>query len=115
MDNIFELFLDYSFYKEGIVPMAVDTLHFDFLKILVKTSSEESLKMKRKFRKLWRKEVKQKISVTKTHHVLDIMNLYGLGGDNPSITQKYRRKKLVMVSMRNKTNDFIRINNIIEK
>jgi len=58
-DILTKLIRDAAFHNLGIAPIDVSISRYDFNKLLESLPPEESRKMKRKFRKLWRKYSKE--------------------------------------------------------
>jgi hypothetical protein len=95
MDNILELFQTMFFHNAGVVPLSLKSMHFDYNRILAELSPDEARKMKRKFRKMWRKYLKSYMFNVVSPHLVEIVRPYGFGEDSPTKLQKYRRKKFV--------------------
>lgn len=72
----------------GIIP--VDNASHDMRRPLARLDPSDARKMKRKFRKAWRAELKKQAS-SGTNHAKDV----GLGAKQPTRYQKYARKLLV--------------------
>ena len=77
-----------AFLEIGIAPIKRST--DDINRILATLSPEEARKMKRKFRKVWRSLVSKKKQKSKE-------GAYGLGAENPSKSQRNRRKAEVFI------------------
>lgn len=82
----------------GIVPMEVPTINVS--RALENLTKEESLSLRRKFRKLWRQAMKEEASKTNGKqralirlHILE--KQCGLGKDRPSKANMLLRKKIV--------------------
>jgi|LauGreDrversion4_2_1035121.scaffolds.fasta_scaffold75434_2 hypothetical protein len=79
------------FMSVGIVPIDIRRTHKDFNRYLASLPPDEARKMKRKFRKLWRKFVKNPKGV-KSHYLQQL----GKGAENPTRRQKQMRKVEVL-------------------
>jgi hypothetical protein len=86
MNPAVRMMIHHVMFQEGIVPMEDTTM--DMNRALAGLSPEEARKMKRKFRKLWRKELK--VMSAKSRKTLQPM----MGGP-PSRCQKQNRKQRV--------------------
>jgi hypothetical protein len=85
-----------AFLELGIAPIKHSTDDID--RILSSLSPEEARKMKRKFRKVWRSIVAKKAKKSQT-------NAYGLGAENPSKSQRNRRKAEVFIYVMKKVTE----------
>lgn len=70
----------------GIVPL--ETLYHDVNKALAALPPEDAKKMKRKFRKLWRKIARQKLAQSPSY----VRRSIGLGNKEPDKKHKKNRK-----------------------
>jgi len=94
-----ELMLKTVYHEAGIVQIA-STAH-DVNRTLAGMSPEEARKMKRKFRKLWRKAVAHELTRAKSPAAyLHSKSRAGLGEPAPEKRHKAYRKILVGVEMR---------------
>lgn len=79
----------------GIAPM-IDPLH-DMRRGITQLSAEDNRATKRKFRKLWRKAMRQKLLDTKSPAAQKLLQTkLGSGVANPTSAQRLERKRLVM-------------------
>lgn len=80
-----------AMFESGVIPItdANNVMH-DFKRVLNQLPPDEALKLKRKFRKVWRKLAKSKNSTEERNKAV-----YGLGAINPSRSQRRTRKELV--------------------
>lgn len=95
MNNILELFQTMLFHNVGVVPITLKSMHFDYNRILANLPPDEARKMKRKFRKMWRKHLRSYSLGIVSPHLIEAVRPYGFGENAPSKLQKYRRKKFV--------------------
>ena len=89
-------FIHTVMFTEGIVPMENPAM--DVRRALKDVSPEDARKMKRKFRKMWRKQVKALASKEKTGlptHLKSVTAMISKKGTAPSRRQKLRRKEVV--------------------
>lgn len=89
MDPLKKLFLDSAYHTLGIVP--IEWTGHDINKVLATLPPDEARKMRRKFRKLWRKFAK---NPSKGRNVKYLAQL-GLGSKDPTRRQKSTRKQEV--------------------
>ncbi|HAN16498.1 MAG TPA: hypothetical protein DCP73_13255 [Chloroflexi bacterium] len=83
----------------GVAPL--DTVHFDINKMLAGLPPDEARKMRRKFRKLWRKYTKRKMSEAKgVSHKQTAVREVGLGEQSPTRAQRNHRKRAVYWGLR---------------
>jgi hypothetical protein len=82
-----------TMFDAGVVPLTQAETGFDMKRILAQLPHEEAHKLKRKFRKLWRKLAK---SETKLGDSNKMKRLYGAGEVNPSRNARKNRKQLVL-------------------
>jgi hypothetical protein len=85
-DPIFKILQNAAFHEMGIAPL--DMIIYDYSRVLSELPPDEARKMKRKFRKLWRKAAKKPgkgIAKTYTEQL-------GLGSKEPTRKQKRMRK-----------------------
>ena len=98
-------------FQEGIVPYHVSNL-VPVSKSLADLPEEEARKMKRKFRKLWRKARKNLLNNKEcVKHASDSEFLawyYGEVGASPNREQLARRKNLVAADMRKKAQELVK-------
>jgi hypothetical protein len=112
--NLRKFFLYDVSLKEGIVPFDPQTHNVSISSALANLPEEESRKMKRKFRKLWRKARKNLLSeksLAQLHLVGDeefIAHYYGKPGMVPSREQLARRKNLVAADVRKKVQELVK-------
>lgn len=102
-----ERFFTYQVYlQEGIVPIEKSG---DMNKALDTMSPEQAIKMKRKFRKMWRKAVKSEF-LQKEADPEFVKHWYGLdnGGRVPTRAQKNSRKQLVKSLVEEKVRDCVK-------
>jgi hypothetical protein len=101
MDMAQVLQLQHAFMEAGIVPIRMSAndlgLHIfqDVNHYLDTLPPDEARKIKRKFRKLWRKAVAESTGNSKTL-IRHAKKLYGLGTPNPEKKHKMARKSAVM-------------------
>lgn len=81
-------------FESGIVP--IEHPEHDMTRILSQLPAEESLKMKRRFRKLWRKMVKAE---KKPGVQAGLARQAGMGAKKPTKAQKLARKRLVYAQL----------------
>ena len=81
-DVVERTFLQVAMFKMGVVP--IEDPSFDYRRILKQLPPEEARKLKRKFRKLWRKLLSKKDAARA-----------GLGKRVPDRFQRHYRKQLV--------------------
>lgn len=83
----------------GIIPM--EKTDFDMRRALSQLPPEEARILKRKFRKLWRKAMREEIGNGKTREtqVQSLKAQYGVGKHVPSRMERNARKKLVFNKM----------------
>jgi hypothetical protein len=94
-------FIHAVMFESGIIPMEKTTL--DMRRALQQLDPEEARTLKRKFRKLWRKAMKQEIGDPKSKRA-DVKETaakqkYGVGKHVPSRTERNARKQLVFDQM----------------
>ena len=90
MDILKKLLSDIAFNNLGIAPIDGDKITADFNRTLDSVSPKEARKMKRKFRKLWRKYAQDgKLPKRYTERL-------GLGSKEPTREQKKARKEEVL-------------------
>jgi hypothetical protein len=98
VDEVFKLKLQIEFMNRGLVPLGMlcggAPIHFDINKLISELSPAEARAMRRKFRKEWRRIVKQKVrrggkEGKSTAHML------GFGLDEPKRKHKESRKQKV--------------------
>ena len=112
--NLQKFFLYNVCFQEGIVPLDPPHYNTSIAKALADLPEEESRKMKRKFRKLWRKARKNLLSEknqNSRNFVGDADFLtwyYGEAGSPPSREQLARRKNLVAADMRKKAQELVK-------
>lgn len=78
-------------FEAGIIP--IEQPEHDMTRVLAQLSPEDAQKMKRKFRKLWRKMVREKKDAPRMQAA--IANQAGMGAKKPTKAQKLARKRLV--------------------
>lgn len=82
-----------AYLNEGIVPL--DELHKDVNRLLADVPTEEAHRMKRKFRKLWRKLAKEMAKKNQER----AKSIYGLGQQDQTRRQRTARKSSVSSSI----------------
>lgn len=95
-------FIHSTMFELGIVP--IEDPRLDMRRGLDQLSPEDASKMKRKFRKLWRKalrEDKTKRKSSKEKTLKEVGARYGVGKMTVNKNEKYERKKLVYESLWN--------------
>lgn len=105
-DPIFKLKLQIEFLNKGIVPLAWRQevgapAHFDINKILAEMPPDEARKMKRKFRKLWRKLAERSLKRPGKESRRRLRNI-GHGEEIPTRSAKNFRKVEVLTSIHRK-------------
>jgi hypothetical protein len=105
-DPIFKLKLQIEFLNKGVVPLAWRQdagapAYFDINKILAEMPPDEARKMKRKFRKLWRKLAEHSLKRPGKNSNRRI-NAIGLGEAIPNRRAKNFRKAEVLASIHRK-------------
>lgn len=85
-----DLLICSTMFELGIVP--IENESFDIRRALEQIPADDARKAKRKFRKLWRKLVKRKLSNNKRSTASD---RFGGTGANPNRRQRTARKRLV--------------------
>jgi hypothetical protein len=88
-DPILKLVFETAYHSVGIVP--IESTAADYNRYLASLSPEEQRKMKRKFRKLWRKFAKNPGRFISPVYIKQM----GLGAQEPSKNQKRARKSEV--------------------
>lgn len=87
------MFIHFVGLELGIIPL--ENISDDMRQGLEKLTPEEARKMKRKFRKLWRKYAKEEMHSATSYKKRKLTQLYGIGKHQPSRSQKRARKELV--------------------
>jgi len=87
-DPFTKIMIEAAYHELGIAPISYAT--YDFNKILSSLSFEEARKMKRKFRKIWRKCAKN------AKYSSQYRKQLGIGTQSPSKAQKMNRKREVV-------------------
>ena len=83
----------------GVAPL--DNVNFDINKMLACLPPDEARRMRRKFRKLWRKYAKRDISAAKTGVSKRNVQAYmGIGEEKPTRAQRNNRKRTVFWGIR---------------
>jgi hypothetical protein len=80
----------------GIIP--IEDTYDDMQRVLNQLSPKDSTKMKRKFRKLWRKTLCKIKNANKNKHDF-VKRKLGVGKKTPNKHEKFERKKLVYESL----------------
>ena len=80
-----------AMFQMGIVP--IEDPSMDFRKYLSQLPPDEATKLKRKFRKLWRKLARKKSQTSW------VQNWYGAPGKNPNRLERYHRKYDIFVDV----------------
>lgn len=104
MDDVKKLLLSTVWLSLGIAPLD-GAVHLDINRILASLSPEEARKMRRKFRKMWRRYAKHDMKASKGRKA-GVIAMYGmqqhhdaadvvLGPSPPSRRQKINRKRRV--------------------
>lgn len=82
-----------TMFEAGIIPLEQGETSFDMKRVLAQLPPEEAHKLKRKFRKVWRKLAQagsaKSLDKSRTKHT------YGVGHPNPSRDARRNRKDLV--------------------
>jgi len=105
-DSILKMKLQIEFLNKGVVPLAWRQdvgapTHFDINKILVGFPPDEARKMKRKFRKLWRKLAEHSLKRPGKNSRRRLTSM-GYGETIPSRKSKNFRKSDVLVALQRK-------------
>lgn len=87
------VFIHTVMFNVGIIPME-DPGH-DVSRVLAQLSPEDARKARRKFRKLWRKEIKSEQKKSHSRDAAWIKKQVGQGSVKPSRSQKILRKSIV--------------------
>ena len=105
LENILKVTLCHS---AGIVPL--ETLNHDVNRILEGLPPDEARRMRRKFRKLWRKAFQRDaVAMGKTEKSKGRMKrMYGVGEESPSKNQRLARKVKVNSMMIMKTRELLK-------
>jgi hypothetical protein len=85
MNEVERLFIYHSMISAGIIPLEDPDVNVN--KVLKTLSPEDAKKLKRKFRKLWRRLA--------SRHTDERYDPCGIGAQKPSRWQKYARKDIV--------------------
>lgn len=100
MDRLKNLQQQLAYLNAGIVPVGFGEwgvpINMDFNKVLATLPLDEARKMRRKFRKLWRKRL-AKAEGSKLHSKLS--RTMGLGESSPTKKQKQARKNEVFCEL----------------
>lgn len=100
MDRLKNLQQQLAYLNEGIVPVGFGEwgvpINMDFNKVLDTLPPDEARKMRRKFRKLWRKRL-ARAEGSKLHSKLSL--IMGLGQASPTKRQKQVRKNEVFCEL----------------
>lgn len=118
MSNLVASIETLIYHQLGIVPLTYDDK--DINRVLMSLPADESRRIKRKFRKLWRKESNcRPPSMTKQgrQFARGFKAQAGYGVAGPTKTQKYNRKMIVMRRVKIMTTTMmrnIRYNHVLE-
>lgn len=96
-------FIHSTMFELGIAP--IEDPRLDMRRGLDQLSPEDASKMKRKFRKLWRKALRENKTTVKSWKektLKEVGSRYGVGKTTVSKHEKYERKRLVYESLWNK-------------
>lgn len=89
--------LSAAMFEEGVLP--IDDTYHDMRRALDQLPADEARKIKRRFRKVWRKLARQEAEEHSRVNVAGqqswLKNRYGTGKNNPSRTDREARKRLV--------------------
>jgi hypothetical protein len=113
MTVIEQILLQKKMIDEGIIPYADTDVNQDFQKVLAQLSPEDARRSKRKFRKVWRSIMQNKMRTIATNHANDPLMKFGkermlqmpLGISKciPSKQNKLERKVFVFEEMKKQT------------
>jgi hypothetical protein len=77
MTVIEQILLQKKMIDEGIIPYADTDVNQDFQKVLAQLSPEDARRSKRKFRKVWRSIMQNKMRTIATNHANDPLMKFG--------------------------------------
>jgi hypothetical protein len=80
-------------FEQGIIPM--EKIDSDMRRVLAQLPADEARTLRRKFRKLWRRAVKQLTAGMTDKLARPIKAVHGLGKNTPSRAEQHARKQLV--------------------
>lgn len=98
-DNVERFFFYKESFDAGIVP--IESTHENVNNALRDLPEEQAITMKRKFRKMWRKALKDKV-ISGIADPASLEAWYGSPGQMPTANQKNNRKALVKAKIREK-------------
>ena len=113
MNTIEQILLQKKMIDEGIVPYDDANINWDFGKVLEQLSPEDARRSKRKFRKIWRSIMQDKLKKIATNYANDSLMKFGkermletsLGKVEcvPSKRNKINRKVIVLKEIKKST------------
>jgi hypothetical protein len=85
-------------YDAGIVPYTFDKMRHDMNRLLADLPPEESRKLRRRFRKMWRNIIRKNLLPNSNDLILSSTQAHraGLGKSAPSVDHSWNRKNYVL-------------------